>query len=237
MSLGRGFDDRPVDVVDLNDVVVAVVAMLRPLVGEDIQVTTIISESPCTVRSNKSRLERIVVNLVLNAREAMATSGELVVSTEVAELVAVADGELTPGRYAVLTVSDQGCGIDPERIEQVFEPFFTTKQRSGGTGVGLSTVREIVRHGGGTVRLESTIAGTTARVLLPFVEGTSTCRDEIDDGGPISVGTELVLLVEDDDHVRQRVRSVLERSGYARARHGERGSRVELSATTPAPST
>jgi CheY-like chemotaxis protein len=212
MSLSRGDDGRPVDVVDVNVVVADVVEMLRPLIGEDISVTLNLSESPCTVRSKWSRLERVVVNLLVNAREAMVTSGELSVSTEVAELAGAA-GELEPGRYAVITVSDTGCGIDVETIEHVFDPFFSTKKRAGGTGIGLSTVRDIARHAGGAVHLESTADGTIARVHLPFVDDSATRRN-LDDDGPASEGTETVLLVEDNEHIRHRVRGVLERSGY-----------------------
>jgi len=213
MSLSRGDDGRPVDVVDVNAVVATVVEMLRPLVGEDIRVTLNLSESPCTVRSQWSRLERVVVNLVVNAREAMVTGGELTVSTEVAE-VATAAGELEPGRYAAITVADTGCGIDIENIKHVFDPFFSTKKRAGGTGIGLSTVRDIARHAGGAVQLESTVDGTIARVHLPFVDDSATCREVLHDVGPAIEGTETVLVVEDDEHVRHRVRAVLERNGY-----------------------
>jgi nitrogen-specific signal transduction histidine kinase/ActR/RegA family two-component response regulator len=212
MSLSQGDDGGSVDVVDVNAVVADAVAMLRPLIGEDIRVTLSLSESPCTVRSQWSRLERIVVNLVVNAREAMVTGGELTVSTKVVERTDAAVG-LEAGRYAAITVADTGCGIDVENLERVFDPFFSTKKRAGGAGIGLSTVRDIARHAGGAVQIESTIGGTIARVYLPFVADSATHR-KAPDAGPARRGTETVLIVEDDENVRHRVQGVLERYGY-----------------------
>jgi signal transduction histidine kinase/ActR/RegA family two-component response regulator len=213
MSLSRGDDGRPVAVVDVNAVVATVVEMLRPLIGEDISVTVNLHASPCTVRSQWSRLERIVVNLVVNAREALVNCGELTVSTEVTEL-AVAAGELEPGQYTAITVADTGSGINLENIDHIFDPFFSTKKRAGGTGIGLSTVRDIARHAGGAVQIESSVNGTIARVLLPFVADSATGTRELRDVGPAIDGAETVLVVEDDEHVRHRVHGTLERSGY-----------------------
>jgi CheY-like chemotaxis protein len=163
------------------------------------------------VRSHWSRIERIVVNLVVNAREAMEASGELTVSTDVAELSG-SRGELEAGRYVVLTVADTGGGVDADDIERVFDPFFSTKERTGGAGIGLSTVRDIARHAGGAVEMDSTAEGTIVRVHLPYLGDAPDATDP--DVGSIHEGTETVLVVEDDEHVRHRVQGALARHGY-----------------------
>jgi signal transduction histidine kinase/ActR/RegA family two-component response regulator len=210
-SLSRGDHGRPVDVVDVNAVVTTVLEMLKPLLGDHVRVALDVRAAPCTVRSHWSRVERIVVNLVVNAREAIDTSGELTVSTDVVDLT-TSRGELDAGRYVVLAVADTGSGVDAENIDRVFDPFFSTKERTGSVGIGLSTVRDIARHAGGAVEIESGDNGTVVYVHLPFVAESPGAVDP--DEGPRSEGTETVLVVEDDEHVRHRIQAALARHGY-----------------------
>ncbi len=214
MSFSRQDDSRTPVVIAVNDVVEEVAGMLRRLLGEDIDLVIQLGADRCCVRTLRSRLERVVVNLAVNARDAMPAGGTLTLAT----CVVAVDGtepDIAPGRYATLTVTDTGSGIRPEIAERVFEPFFTTRIGGRGAGLGLSTVSDIARLGGGAVQLVSEHGrGTTVKVLLPAVDGEAMRTLDVHDGGAAEPGSETVLLVEDDVEVRRRVRTLLERGGY-----------------------
>jgi two-component system cell cycle sensor histidine kinase/response regulator CckA len=214
--------------IDLNVVVGNAEKMLRRLLGEQIDLQVAPGSDLEFINADPGQIEQVVVNLALNARDAMPQGGKLTVETDSVELDAsCAQHHVTvvPGRYVMLAVSDTGAGMTPEVQARIFEPFFTTKELGHGTGMGLSTVYGIVKQSGGYIWVYSQLGkGTTFRVYLPRAER------EIDapiaphaDVSVVPTGTETVLLVEDDAGVRELARLVLHRYGYLvlPARHAE----------------
>jgi two-component system, cell cycle sensor histidine kinase and response regulator CckA len=201
-------------VLDLNEVIDTTGKMLRRLIGEDVALTTTLSPAPGWVRIDPGQVEQVVLNLAVNARDAMPRGGRLALETAHVEIHA--DGpDLKPGRYVRLTVSDTGSGIADEVKPRIFEPFFTTKERGKGTGLGLATVYGIVKQAGGHVSLDSRVGvGTTFAVLLPAV-APPDARTGLGKIGVAPRGTETVLLAEDEDVVRRLARLALEMQGYA----------------------
>jgi two-component system cell cycle sensor histidine kinase/response regulator CckA len=205
------------EVVDLNDVVGEMDKLLRRLIGEHIDVVTAFGAGLGRVKADRGQLEQVIMNLAVNARDAMANGGRLVIETAnaSAEDVAAHAPELGPGLHVRLTVVDTGCGMDAATQARIFEPFFTTKGRGQGTGLGLATVYGVVKQSGGHISVESVPgAGTTYRIYLPRVDDPVVSpEDEVE---PISSadGSETVLLVEDEEIVRKLVRDTLRRSGY-----------------------
>jgi two-component system, cell cycle sensor histidine kinase and response regulator CckA len=203
--------------VELNEALRTSERLLRRLIGEDIEFLTELSRSPVVVRADAGQLDQIVMNLVINARDAMPEGGKLTIETRavvVDEPHATEHWGVERGPYVELSVSDTGVGMDREVQSRVFEPFFTTKGVGKGTGLGLATVFGIVKQSGGNVRVHSEPGcGTTFTVLLPAAEAadpTAVAEDE-----PTRLeGTERILLVEDQDDVREVTRAVLRRYGY-----------------------
>jgi PAS domain S-box-containing protein len=199
---------------DLRDLLAQSERLLRRLIGEDVRLAVVAPPAACRVFADPNQIDQVVMNLAVNARDAMPQGGRL---TLACRPVTDPDGDPAPppGRYVELSVADTGTGMPAEVRAHIFEPFFTTKEAGKGTGLGLATVYGIVRQAGGQVTLESEVGrGTTFRVLLP------EAADRAADGGPAAVaaagrGTETVLLVEDDDGVRELSRVALESQGYA----------------------
>ncbi|HEX4612892.1 MAG TPA: PAS domain S-box protein, partial [Urbifossiella sp.] len=224
-------------VLDLNDVVDSVGRMLRRLIGEDVVLATALSPGLDRVKADPGQVEQVLMNLAVNARDAMPTGGRLTVET--ANVVLRADGAgypgLGPGSYVRLSVSDTGCGMTEDVKARVFEPFFTTKGPGRGTGLGLATVYGIVMSYGGYVGVYSEVGvGTTFTVLLPAEAAAAAYRDE----EPLPVaprGTETVLLVEDEDGVRQLARIALEARGYTVLVAPTGAAAVQLAAAHPGP--
>ena len=157
-------------VVDLNALVSDTARMLRPLLGEDVQVVTRLDPALGRVRVDPAQIEQVLMNLAVNARDAMPSGGTITLET--ADVSVPASGETAPARQAALTVRDTGHGMDEKTRAHVFEPFFTTKAGSGGTGLGLSTVYGIVQQSGGQIAVESAPGrGSCFRILLPCAEG------------------------------------------------------------------
>jgi signal transduction histidine kinase len=207
-------------VVDLNDVVAGVEKMLRRLIREDVAFATRRAERPVKVRVDVHQMEQVLMNLAVNARDAMPGGGSLVIETSEAlidDAFAARHGGLRPGPHACLSVRDTGFGMSQETMKRVFEPFFTTKESGRGTGLGLSVVHGIVQQSGGAVVVKSEPGvGTTFDVYLPAlpcadVETEATRR--VSDSVRMR-GTETVLLVDDDESVRTVARRILERFGY-----------------------
>jgi two-component system, cell cycle sensor histidine kinase and response regulator CckA len=218
-------------VVDVNTVVGDMERLLRPLIGENIELITHLSTDTGHTRADAGQLEQVIMNLVVNAKDAMPDGGKLTLQT--ADVTVhqsfSAHRFINPGRYAVITVSDTGHGMDKETQSRIFEPFFTTKEKGKGTGLGLSTVYGIVKQSNGYVFAQSQPGtGTTFHVYLPRVEDTA---EEL---SPAKVqshelgGCETVLLVEDEESVRELVRVTLASRGYnvLEAENGECGLRV-----------
>jgi two-component system, cell cycle sensor histidine kinase and response regulator CckA len=201
--------------VDPNQLVSNLSRLLPPLVGEDLSLVTVLAPSVAMVRASPGQLEQVVMNLVLNARDAMPDGGRLTIGTaneEITDYDPRASPELPPGHYVTLTVRDTGKGIDPEILPSIFEPFFTTKEDGRALGLGLATVYGIVKHCEGHVDVESAPGrGTTVRVYLPVARG---------EPGPTSSVARLarregiILLVEDEEPMRRFARAALEEQGY-----------------------
>jgi CheY-like chemotaxis protein len=211
---------QKISVFALNDVVTGTEPMLARLLGEDVRVRTDLAPDLGRVRADMGQIEQVLVNLALNARDAMAAGGTLRIETRNVELdgtYVAAHPAGAPGPYVMLAVHDDGCGMDAATQARIFEPFFTTKPAGKGTGLGLATVYGIVKQSGGFVWVYSDPGrGSTFRIYLPRVEDAPTARPVSGTPQrPNPKGTETVLVVEDDDLVRRFVRDVLERNGYA----------------------
>ena len=204
-------------VVSLNELVADTQRMLMRTIGEDIAIRVSLGEHLSSVRVDPGQVQQIVLNLAVNARDAMPTGGTLAIQTRNATL-----DEPTPmshsiadaGQYVVLTVSDDGTGMGAATLAQIFEPFFTTKPKGRGTGLGLSTVFGIVKQSGGHLRVASTLGhGTTFEIFLPAVNERPQQIDEPRETPPVR-GTETILLAEDDEVLRTLTARILTSQGY-----------------------
>ena len=200
-------------VLDLNSVVVNMQKMLHRLIGEDIELVTVLDPALGCVHADQGQIEQVILNLVLNSRDAMPQGGRLTIETANAESEAWPPGTGT-GPCVVLTVSDNGCGMDTETRSRVFEPFFTTKGVERGTGLGLSTVYGIVKQGGGQISVDSEPGkGARFRIYMQRVDAPRPA-EPAPPGVRLRRGQGTVLLVEDDPAVRSLSREILEMSGY-----------------------
>jgi PAS domain S-box-containing protein len=206
-------------VVDLNVIVEDMERLLHPLIGETIELHTQLALDLGRTRADSGQIEQVIMNLVVNSKDAMPHGGKITIQTANAKL----NNEdrrreytyIQPGQYVVLSVTDTGEGMDKETQLRIFEPFFTTKEKGKGTGLGLSTVYGIIKQSGGYVLVESEPGqGTTFRIYLPRVEDALEPAGLVDAARSQAGGSETVLLVEDEESVRQLVRETLELKGY-----------------------
>ncbi len=206
-------------VLDLNHLLGELDKMLRRVIGEDIVLVTLLAEDLERVKADPGQIEQVLMNLVVNAKDAMPSGGRLTIGTANVVLggkYVRTHMEMPCGRYVMLSVSDTGVGMDPEVRDRIFEPFFTTKEKDKGTGLGLSTVYGIVKQSGGNIWVHSEPGkGTTFKIYLPVVVGPlEEWTERVVEGGEIAGGKETILIVEDFEEVRQLAREVLERQGY-----------------------
>ena len=205
-------------VVDVNSIVADMERLLKPLIGENIELTTRLGASLGRTRADAGQLEQVIMNLVVNAKDAMPSGGKIRIQTANTVLDDSFHREHTyirPGPYVMLSVSDTGVGMDKETKSRIFEPFFTTKDKGKGTGLGLSTVYGIVKQSAGYIFAQSELGqGTTFRIYLPRVEDPAEKIDAVKPSIVRAKGTETVLLVEDEESVRELVRETLETRGY-----------------------
>ncbi|HIL68959.1 MAG TPA: response regulator, partial [Verrucomicrobia bacterium] len=210
---------QPTD-LDLNDVVHDMNKMVKLLITEKISCETHLKAENGHVRADRGQIEQVIVNLAVNARDAMPNGGEISLETE--NLI-VNDSnqhtfpELNPAEFILLRISDSGCGIPPDTLAQIFDPFFTTKDIGKGTGLGLSTVYGIIKQTGGHILVKSEVAhGTSFEIYLPIsekrIQPATTFRTE--PSREIPMGTETILLVEDESIVRMMLQEVLSDQGY-----------------------
>lgn len=203
---------------DLNRIVREADQMLRRVIGEHIELVIRLEPDLRTVIADPGRIHQVVMNLAINARDAMPAGGRLTITTanqDLDELFAQSHVAVTPGPYAMLTVSDTGCGMSSDVLAHVFEPFFTTKDPGKGTGLGLAMVHGIVEQCRGHVRVYSEEGrGSTFKIYLPETEQKPVIL-EAKPAAPEARGTETLLLVEDDDDIRRLTRRILEQSGYS----------------------
>lgn len=215
-------------VIDLNDVIGDLRNFLRRLIGANIEFSVNLHDSPVRVVADPGQIEQVVMNLVVNARDAMLDGGHLTVSTSCDPLSSDVEGADSKPRYAVIEVRDTGCGMDEATQSRIFDPFFTTKPRGKGTGLGLSTVYGIVDQSEGHIEVTSERdEGTSLQVFLPY---TSAATEPLV-GQPHAdgaAGGETILVAEDDSAIRRLVRTILERLGYTilEARSGVDAMRV-----------
>jgi two-component system cell cycle sensor histidine kinase/response regulator CckA len=214
-------------IVDLNAIVRDMERLLRPLIGENVELATSLTSGVGCTRADAGQLEQVIMNLVVNAKDAMPNGGRIVIQTGNVTLDDSYRGEQTfiqPGEYVMLSVRDTGLGMDKETQSRMFEPFFTTKEKGKGTGLGLSTVYGIIKQSGGYIFVQSEVGrGSTFSIYLPRVQGTMEPHGATPDWRTAAGGSETVLLVEDEESVRQLVRETLETKGY-RVIEGENGN-------------
>ena len=204
--------------LDMNSLVIQASKMLRRLIGENIELVTKLAPARPAVVADAGQLEQILMNLAVNARDAMPQGGRLSIETATVvldESYAIQHVAVRPGPYVMLAVTDNGAGMDEQTRRRLFEPFFTTKERGRGTGLGLATVYGIVKQSGGYVWVYSEPGrGSTFKVYLPHVEDGATIEPATSDVEGVPSGSETVLLVEDEQAVRSLSRALLERAGY-----------------------
>jgi two-component system cell cycle sensor histidine kinase/response regulator CckA len=207
-------------IVDLNTVIAGAGKLLRRLIGEDIALVTRLDPALGPVRADAGQLEQVIMNLAVNARDAMQTGGTLTLETEnvviEASKLAAEERIVAPGRYVLLRVRDTGSGMDADTRRHLFEPFFTTREKGKGTGLGLATVYGIVKQSGGFIWVDSEPGrGAAFRIYLPRVdEAAPPAARAAAAAEPAAAGTETILLVEDEDAVRAVARESLRRHGY-----------------------
>jgi signal transduction histidine kinase len=226
-------------VLDLNDIVSETQTMLERVIAENIEFSTVLAEDLGRISADNGQIEQIIMNLVVNARDAMPEGGELQLETSnvtLSDTTTRKPLDTTPGDYVLLAVSDTGVGMDAATAERIFEPFYTTKERGAGTGLGLSTVYGIVKQSGGHIDVESEPGtGTTFRVYFPQVaEETETFGPELPDEHSL-IGSETVLLVEDEEALRLVGKEMLETYGYTVLLADDGAAGLELARNHPDP--
>jgi CheY-like chemotaxis protein len=214
-------------VLDLNALIQDLEKMLLRVIGEDVELTLGLGKDLPRVKADPGQVEQAILNLVVNARDAMPSGGKLTIVTasrSVDQGGIIPPGGLPSGTQVMLAVRDTGMGITPEVKERIFEPFFTTKEKGKGTGLGLSTVYGIVKQSNGYIEIDSKPGhGTTFRIYLPPVdEPLEEAKEEAERGG-LPGGQETVLVIEDEEEVRKLAGSILQKQGYRvlEASHGE----------------
>jgi signal transduction histidine kinase len=206
-------------ILDLNTVVANMDKMLRRLIGEDIELETRLAPDLDRVKADPGQIEQVILNLAVNARDAMPRGGRLTIETTnfvLNENYAQAHFPIRPGNYVMLAVTDTGTGMSPETLEHIFEPFFTTKEQGKGTGLGLAMVYGIVKQSGGYIYVYSELEhGTSFKIYLPKAEVKGEAQEAGPAEGHAARGVETILVVEDEASVRDLVKGVLERQGYS----------------------
>jgi PAS domain S-box-containing protein len=203
--------------LDLNASVARIETMLSRIIGDDIELVSLLGRDLGTIKADESQVEQVIMNLAINSRDAMPQGGKISIATANIEIGEADEGThpiTMPGPYVMLTVSDTGIGMDKELQSRIFEPFFSTKEASKGTGLGLSTVFSIINQSGGVIGVSSEPGhGTTFSIYFPRVEEIPAVLPE-KKAVPLRIGSETILLVDDADPLRELMRRFLEDCGY-----------------------
>jgi two-component system cell cycle sensor histidine kinase/response regulator CckA len=204
--------------LDVNAIVADSERMLHRLIGEDIELTTRLDPSVGKVMADPDQISQVIVNLVVNARDAMPEGGALEITTRRVSVdgsYIATQGEAVPGEYALITVTDTGIGMDEKTLQSAFEPFFTTKEPGKGTGLGLSTVHGIVRQSDGWIQVRTEVGkGSSFDIFLPRIDAVPVAERVAPVSAEVAQGGETVLVVEDDDEVRRLSTTILMAQGY-----------------------
>jgi signal transduction histidine kinase len=220
-------------ILDANAVIVELEKMLRPLIGEDIELILSLNAATGRVQADPAQIDQVIMNLVINSRDAMPQGGRLTIETtdvELDEEYASKHATVRPGSYVMVAVSDNGMGMDNETQTHMFEPFFTTKEKGKGTGLGLATVYGIVKQSGGYIWVYSEPGkGTTFKIYLPRAEAGIQQADAERVSSAILKGEETVLVVEDEGMLLELACEFLQSSGYAVLEAGNGSKAVEIS--------
>jgi signal transduction histidine kinase/ActR/RegA family two-component response regulator len=205
-------------VINIQQHIKGIEGLLRRVLGEDVQLTVDAGSSASHLRADPAQLEQVIMNLVVNARDAMPAGGNLTIEISRAQLdtdYCKHAPDTRPGNYVCIAITDTGCGMSPEVLSRVFEPFFTTKESGKGTGLGLATVYGIVKQSGGNITVYSEVGhGTTFKVYLPLTEEVASGPDVPSLESVVPSGTETILYVEDEDSLREVTREYLKNKGY-----------------------
>ncbi len=224
-------------VFDLNETVEGMLKMLRRLIGEDIDLAWLPGQNAESVKMDPSQLDQLLANLCVNARDAIGDTGRIVIETGAAMIddAYCADyADVVPGDYAVLTVSDDGCGMAPEMLAHLFEPFFTTKETGKGTGLGLATVYGIVKQNKGFINVYSEPShGTTFKVFLPRHSGDPVAMAKDVGADPAVRGSETILVVEDEPAILKLTARLLQKLGYTVVSASTPGEAIRLATNYP----
>ena len=204
--------------LDLNETVEGMLKMLGRLIGEDIDLVWLPTPDPCPVRMDPSQIDQILANLCVNARDAIAGVGKITIETHLVafdEAYCAHHSEFIPGDFVMLTVSDDGKGMDKETLDKAFEPFFTTKGIGKGTGLGLAMVYGVIRQNNGFINIYSEIGqGSTIKIYLPRHSAKSDYEQKVRTAAPLPKGHETILVVEDEASIMEVTRLSLESLGY-----------------------
>jgi PAS domain S-box-containing protein len=226
-------------VLDLNAVVAGIEKLLQRLIGEDIELRVVLDPLLGQVKADAGQVEQIIMNLVVNARDAMSVGGKLTIQTsnvEEDEEYAVVHYAPRPGPRVMLSVMDSGCGMDPKTKARIFEPFFTTKEFGKGTGLGLSTVYGIVKQSGGSVSVSSELGvGTTFRVYLPRMDSLPETALPTEKAQKVEGGSQTILIVEDETALLQVTQASLEAAGYVTLAAKSPAEAIRVSENHPGP--
>lgn len=240
LAFGRRQTLQP-EVLDLNGIATNLEEVLRRLLGEHIELRLVLADDLCCVLADPGQIEHVIINLAINARDAMPRGGQLVLQTAnvtLGETEAQRPIGLQPGRYAMLVIRDTGCGMDQETLAHLFEPFFTTKEKGKGTGLGLPTAYGVIQQSGGQLAIESTPGeGTTARIYLPQTLREPQVKPLPTAAGKVSGAGLRILVAEDEAPLRALIHQVLAQLGYqvhVAASGREALRQVEEQGVTPA---
>jgi two-component system cell cycle sensor histidine kinase/response regulator CckA len=218
--------------VEIDEIVGAMQPMLERIIGDDVQVAVKLATGTASVEADRAQIERIVLNLAANARDAMPHGGRLTIETAFVDLDAdyeATHGDIDPGPHVLLAISDTGVGMSEQVRRHLFEPFFTTKGSGGGTGLGLATVFGVVKQSGGAIYVYSEEGrGTTFKIYLPVAAHEPQPHNGVPPQPAIARGTETIVVVEDDESVRELVQLMLQGHGYdvLAASDGETAARL-----------